>query len=37
MLEYLEPFKWVQTNDEYWIELFMLEYLEPFKWVQTND
>ena len=28
--QYLKPFKWVQTNDQYWTELFVLEYLELF-------
>ena len=23
--QYLKPFKWVQTNDQYWIELLVLD------------
>ena len=31
----MKPFKGVETNKWYKIELFVLEFLEPFNYVQT--
>ena len=34
-MQYLKPFKWVKTNDWYYMELFVFESLRPFNYVQT--